>query len=289
MGLFGGKKISINIPAAPKLPTAEELFQSALSLGRREFPLALGAREGALSDIALGPEFYSRFQPTSLEDAIASQYFQNVVPDLERSIKHSLSLSGIESSPILAEQIAKARGRVGVDIGQYLANLGNQRAQFSLQSRLGIDPYAQILNPFVSTGVAQSQKQAELQSQHDMARAIADYQNAVAAAQRKAGIGKLIGGIGGAIVGLPFGNPFLGASLGSSLGGTIAGGGGEPILGIQDAFSIGGGGFKNPFAGGGGGGNVGGNIGALLSAQPVYSTPSFGGGYTPLQLPRFSF
>src|SRR3990167_9015974 len=56
-------------PPAPRLRTAEELFGSATNWARTNNPLAYGAREGALADINR-PEFYSGFQPTSMDQAL---------------------------------------------------------------------------------------------------------------------------------------------------------------------------------------------------------------------------
>ena len=228
--LFGGSDTpTMNIPEAPKLPTADELFASGTNYAKTNSPMAFGAREGALTDLGRGMDYYQQFQPTSIEQALASQYFSNVMPDLETSIKHNLSLSGIASSPILAQQIAKARGNVGYDIGSFLSNQGNQRAQYSLDSRMGIDPMSMV-TPFVNTGMQQSQAQANYQSQYDMARAINDYQNALAEQQRKSqmigSIGSLIGGAGGFMLGGP-----AGASLGAGIGGNASSvfGGSSPV------------------------------------------------------------
>jgi len=237
MGLFGGKKApTINIPAPPKLPTAEELYAQALGYARREQPLGFGARESALSDLNLGNAYFDRFQPSSFEQALGNQYFQNIMPDLERSIKHNLSLSGTINSPLLADQIAKARGQVGFDVGSYLSNIANQRALTSLNSRLNISPES-IINPFIETGMNQANKQADLSYQGALMQAQADYQNAMQkynqSNAKRALIGSVLGGVAGS-----FSGPG-GAAMGSSIGGTLAGGGAaQSPVSFGDALSI---------------------------------------------------
>ncbi len=225
-GCFGGGKVpKLNVP---KLPTAAEIYGEATSRAKAETPLAYGAREGALGDLSKGTSFYESFQPTSIEQALGNQYFQNVFPDMERAIRHQFSLSGLEGTPALAGEIGKARGQVGFDIGSYLSNLGNQRASTSLSSRLALDPN-QILSPYVNT--AQSQSQA--QGQFDMQSAMVNYNNEIAKQKKKAGlisgVGSALGGAAGFFLG---GGPMgasIGASLGGSLGSAIGGGSGTPI------------------------------------------------------------
>ncbi len=247
MGFFsrlfgGGDSPTINIPPPPQLPTAEELFQQAMSQAQSSFPQALGAREGALG-ILSSPEstqeFFGSFGPTSFEEALASQHFQNVMPDIERSIKHNLSLSGVASSPILAEQIARERGRVGVDIGQYLTDIGNARASASLTGRLGVDPTTLTL-PFVNTGMQQSAAQAGLQQQYDISNALAQYQQALQKQQQEQGlfgtIGSILGGGIGALAS-PEGSRLSGGLLGAGIGGSLFGGSQSPMS-MQDALSL---------------------------------------------------
>src|SRR3990167_8872405 len=175
-GCFQSKKRTQYSPQDPvQLPTAEDLFGRATAWGRREMPLAYGAREGALADLGRGTDFYNQFQPTSIESALGNQYFQNIMPDLKRSIRHSLSLSGMANSPALAEQTARAIGRVGFDVGSYLANQGNERARYSLGSRLAIDPYRDVYGRYFEADQNQSNSQAQLQQQYNEQRAMADY------------------------------------------------------------------------------------------------------------------
>lgn len=276
--LFGKKTPEISIPEPPKLPSAQELFDQASQYAKTNFPMAFGAREGALSNIST-PEaalsFFSGFQPTSFEQALGAQNFANIMPDVERSIKHSLSLSGLSSSPILAEQIGKARGNLGVDIGEILTNLANQRAMTSLNSRLGIDPYSQLLNPFVNTGVQQSTNQADMLNQYNMLKSQADFQNSLNKANRfnqmiDAGAGLTLGAItGGFTGGLPGG---LSGLEGFNLG---AAGGGFPGIEFSDALS-----FASPNLFKGQGKTMtADSVKSLpvsrLQTQPVFSLPNY--------------
>ena len=280
-----GKKAQYNPPPPPKLKQAPELFQSSINFAKTNAPLAYGARENALSQINAGaltpgqdfynqynlvspeqlsPDYFSQFGPTSFEQALASQQFQNILPESERKILHGLSLSGIESSPILAELLAKNYGNLAVPIGEYLANQGQRRAELGLQrydtlsalgqrrgelglqgiqqgiqAGLNIDPYS-TYSPYLETDINQSNSQAMADYQAALQRAQTDYQNAQAKAAQKgamiSSIGSIIGGAGGFMLGGP-----AGAGLGASLGGSAAslfGGSGTPVS-IQDAMSIG--------------------------------------------------
>jgi len=268
MGLFsdifggGGSKSRVANLDPISLPGAGQLFGEARGFAEDLTPLALGAREQALGTLQ-SPEsttqFFEGFQPTSFEQALASQNFANILPDVIRGIKHNLSLSGIASSPALAKLVAKAEGDVGVQVGEFLTNLGNQRATDSLNSRLGIDPN-QILSPFVNTGVAQAQQEAAINAQIQAFNAQANYLNDLANEQdrqSKRGLtGSLIGGTAGFFLGGP-----AGASLGASLGGGLSGG--QNPIGFQDALALSGGigdvfsgGFQGLLGGGGGGRNV---------------------------------
>jgi hypothetical protein len=143
------------VPQQAAVKTADDLFNEAIAFARENTPLAYGARESALADYASGNKYYESYQPTSFEQALGNQYFQNVMPDVERSIKQNLSLSGIESSPVLASLIGTQRGNLGVSIGEYLSNLGNTRATNSLNARMGIDPYSTYGN-YLNTDTNQS-------------------------------------------------------------------------------------------------------------------------------------
>lgn len=238
MGCFSSSAPKLTVPDAPKLPSAGELYGQAAGFAKQEAPQAYGAREGALQDLMLGTEYYDSFQPTSFEQALGDQYFQNVWPDTQKTIKQGLSMSGIESSPILAEQLGQARGQLGFDIGSFLSNQGNERAQYSLNQRLGIDPYS-MLNPYANTGANQSQAQGNFDWNQQMAQAQADYQNQMQDYQSKgagiSSIGSILGGGAGFLMGGPGG-----AALGASLGGTASSlfGGSQSPISMGDAMEV---------------------------------------------------
>ena len=255
----GKSEPQYNPPPAPVLPTAAQLLPSATTWAQSNYPLAYGAREGALTDIN-NPAYYAGFQPTSFEQALGDQYFQNVWPDTEREILQKLSMTGMEYSPITAATTGKAKGDLMTTIGEYLSNLGQTRAQYSLQSRLGIDPY-NVYSPYLETDIGQSNKQAAYNYQAAMAKAQADYDNAMAEyKQKQAGISSAFGmggaGIGGLLAllaAIPTGGLSLaalpailgaagaGAGLGSSIGGYAAplfGGSSGGGMGMQDALAL---------------------------------------------------
>lgn len=246
MGLFGGDAPQLNLPEVPTLLSGSQARQTALDFGESVTPLALGARESALADL-LTPEstqrFFEGFQPTSFEQALAQQSFANVIPDVERSIKQNLSLSGIESSPVLAQQIGEARGQLGVDIGQILANLGQQRGVGSLNARLGIDPISQIIGPVSGQDISQQNLQDQLQFERDLAQALVDFQGEQQQQAKQSGLGALGGSLLGGGAGFFLGGPggaALGASLGGSAGGALFGSGNaQTPLSLGDALSIG--------------------------------------------------
>lgn len=263
MGCFSNDPPEIYVPPPPKLPTAEEIFNEALNFNRENFPLSLEARENALG-VLQTPEsiqdYFSGFQPTNFEQALASQHFANVLPDVERSIKHNLSLSGIESSPVLARELGRARGDLGVDIGQYLTNVGNARGASALSAQLGIDPNM-VIAPFAETGINQGNTQAQLNYGNDLMQAQADFQNALQDYQRKFALGRTIG--------------FFSPAIGSAVGGWEAGlTGGTDLLKTAIPFMGGMGGSGAP--GGAGGASVGGSgFGAGRAGRSASLDPNF--------------
>lgn len=203
MGLFGSRKqVAVNIPDAPNFDDFLETLQGPSRQAAESIsPFALGARESALEDISTPQsitDFFSQIQNTAIEREKAQQTFG----DVDRQIRQSLSLSGIASSPALARE----RSRAQLDINSVLANLSNQRGQFSLQSRLNIDPFGDILNPITDKQISQSnlQKQADFLVQLQRAQESARASNlSRGAATKQAGnIANLIFGqaVGGAFV-----------------------------------------------------------------------------------------
>lgn len=255
--LFGGGDVEApQLPQAPTFKSAEELLGSGISFGKEQTPIAYGAREnalGILQDPARTTEFFQGFQPTSFEQALANQTFQNIMPDVERSIKQNLSLSGIASSPILAQQIGQARGSLGVDIGEILAQLGQQRGAGSLEAQLGIDPLAQIVGPVAEFGQQQDQLQQQVEFQRALAQFGINQQAAESNRQNKSqgisSFGTLLGGGAGFLLGGP-----AGAAIGAGLGGSAAGlfGGSQSPISLGDALAL-----SQVFPGGGvGSGNI---------------------------------
>jgi len=236
-----------NPPPAPTLKTADELYGAATKYAQQNTPLALGARESALSDLSKGNDYYAGFQPTSFEQALGNQYFQNVWPGQEESIKHGLSLSGLDSSPILASMLGTQRGQTEFNIGDYLNQQGNNRANYSLSSRLAISPDS-VIGGYLGTDLGQSNSQAQYNYDYQQQLAQAEYQRAVQKFNQQQALYKALGTvspIGGAIYGGITGGS---TGVGSSLGGTA------------DLFKA--------FAGGMGGSMMGGGMG-FGAASPV--------------------
>ncbi len=220
-----GSAPTYNPPAPPTLQTADQLYSSASNYGKQNFPNAFGAREGALNDLSQGNSYYQQFQPTSFEQALGNQYFQNVWPDQENYIKQMMSRSGLENSPALATTLGNARGNLGVNIGQFLSNQGNQRAQMSLEDRMGIDPMGQIINPYVQTGQNQSNNQANLNYGYAQNVAQSNYQSQIDQFNQQQSLYKTLGMI----------SPLGGAIYGGANGGST--GFGSSLSGTTDAFS----------------------------------------------------
>lgn len=271
--LFGGgsKKSSARYsppPAAQYIP-ADQLFSDALGVIQRKFPHAYGAKEDAVSrlrTLEVGPEFYQKYQlfdpmtslgPSSFQEALASQYFKNVMPGIERDIKHNLSLSGMAYSPIIADLISQRQGEIGVDVGKYLSDvarekeryltdLGQRRAELGLKGResgilagLNVDPIA-MANPLFQGSMQQSNLQTAADYEAAVNRANADFQNALMAGGgggTSGGglIGSLVGGIGGLMLGGPAG-AMVGSGIGGSVGSSFTGGS-SPIS-FADALAL---------------------------------------------------
>ena len=273
--------------AAPTYKTLDQLFAEATGLAQTQYPGAYGAREGALADLAKGTEYYSQFMPTSLEQALGSQYFQNLYPEAERSILGTLSKTGMAYSPITAELLAREKGKLGFDVGSFLANLGQRRGEFSLQNRLNIDP-SQMTNPLMGMGQQQDYAQKQADYEYQLAKQQADYYNMVAKARKKASSITSMSGMGGAAIALGLA-PFTGgASLAyipmamaagqqaSPLWGGSSGGGGMDMgtaLSMMQMYGGGGGGF-----GGGGYWNQPNQVSPQYQLGSNWSLPSLSSG-----------
>lgn len=219
---FGGDAPpSYNMPQI-NVPSASDLYNQGQSFYQQNYPGLINAQSTALNN-ANNPNYYSTFQPTSLENALGSQYFQNIWPDEQALIRQQFSQSGLASSPALAETEGRAYGNLGTQVGSYLSDQANQRATNSINAGLGIST-SDLLGQFAQTGQQQSSEAINAQ----LAQANAQYQNSLAQYQYQqqqqqalgGAIGTGVGAIGGTMVGMPF----QGAALGSQLG-TMAGGG----------------------------------------------------------------
>lgn len=217
MGCFGGDQPTYTPPAPPTLPTAQELYGQANAYAMANEPMAYGAREGALKDLQNPTSYYSSFQPTSFEQALANQQFQNIWPNQEAYMQNLLSKSGMAYSPVEATTLGNAYGNLSTNIGEYLNTQADNRANQSLMARLGIDPNS-ITSPYVQTGMNQGNAQANLQYGYQQAQAQQQYQQQMNQYQQQQNFAKLLGQIspvGGAIYGASTG------SLGSALSGTM--------------------------------------------------------------------
>lgn len=167
-----------NPPAPQPVKSASDLYGAATDYAKTNNPLAYGARESGLSDINKGNSYYEGFQPTSFEQALGNKYFQNVWPGQEESIKHGLSLSGLDSSPLLADRLGYARGQTEFNIGDYLSQQGNQRATASLNARMGIDPQS-VLQGYLNTDTNQSNTNTSQYNDYQQQLAQVAYQQEV--------------------------------------------------------------------------------------------------------------
>lgn len=173
-----------------------------------------------MKDLQNPTAYYAGFQPTSFEQALGNQYFQNVEPSAEESIKHGLSLSGLDSSPILASMLGKQMGQTQFDIGSYLSAQAGNRADQSLTNRLNIDPQS-VLQGYLSTDTNQSNTNTQQQNDYQQQLAQVAYQQQVDKYNQQNALYKMIGSIspiGGAIYGGISGG---GGGLTQSLGGSM--------------------------------------------------------------------
>lgn len=225
---MGKKAPTYNPPAPVQRVSGQELFSQGTDYAKSNMPLAFGARESALSDLSKGNDYYASFQPTSFENALSNQYFQNVWPQTEAYTSNVLSKSGMGYSPVAAATLGKQYGDLSTQIGQYLSDLGNTRATNSLNARLGIDPMASILSPYVTTSANQSNLNASAMDQYNQAVAQQQYLEAMNSYKSKQAMASMAGQLGGAAIGALLAAPTggmsipMGASIGSSIGGAAS-------------------------------------------------------------------
>lgn len=176
LGLFGGEREQpqLVVPDLPERESSEDIMRRMQEyLSGEVSPLGFDARESALRDLGRGNEYYEEFQPTSMEQALAQKEFDWLSQQIQRDVGHNLSMSGTADSPILAEQIAKAQTQMGIPIAQYLSQLGNTRAQYSLGSRMGINPVNELLG-ISSPALMEAEQQQNLQWEQAQMQALAD-------------------------------------------------------------------------------------------------------------------
>jgi len=171
------------IVPAPKYKTADELFEEAIAFAQENYPEAYGARESALRDIGLGPDFYKQFgvdvspeyyegyQPKSFTDiyekGVTPEFFKQFGPTsfeealadkalsrTGRTISGALSKSGMAYSPELARQL----GQEAFGLDSYLAQLGQRRGELALQTALQLGQFGQSR---AESGLQYGHRQAE--------------------------------------------------------------------------------------------------------------------------------
>ncbi len=331
MGLFGfGKEKAPEV----KVPTAAELQQQQLNFLSGKFPEFTQARESGLAALQqqgfdpqiniptigagqfgptsitgqqLAPVDFASFQPTSFEQGVAQSSFGPLLEQAQRQALQIGSLSGIPSAA--PAHFGRAISPALLNIGQFLAQQGQQRGQFEQQRRFqeaGFGQQAGITNlqavlqqQQLAQQVAQQQalsseqarqfnlasaigqdptanllSGASLGAQQSQRQSAADLANFQARQAQQGGGSALLSLLGGA-AGFAFGGP-AGASLGAGLGGglgEIFGGGASPSsfgdVGLTQ-------GLGSIFGGGGGGfGGGGGGAGGSLFPQ---GEALFGGG-----------
>lgn len=222
---------------APTVATGSDLYNQAQNFFTQNgYGDLLNAQSTALGN-ANNPNYYASFQPTSFEQALGQQQFQNIWPDEQAHIMDALSKSGMAYSPAAATTIGNAYGNLATNIGEYLNTQANNRATNAIQAGLGINPM-NFLSPYADLGAQQSNQQGTFDIQAQLHNADANYANSVAnynqGLAKNGAIGTAVGGIGGFLLGGPQG-ALIGSSLGSSLlGGSQAGGGiGNSLLASQ--------------------------------------------------------
>ena len=251
--LLAGK--ALDVPLAPQYQTAQDLYTESLNRAKTEFPLAYGAREKALTqmnDILANPSaFYSRYQPTSLEQATTNDLFQRNLEQAKRVAGQRASMSGIET--IYPELFAKAIGPTITGIGEYMGNLGQTRATQGLsliEKLMGLSPTTEANTYLNLAGGQQS-----MQAQADFQRQLMEYLNKIEANKAKtAGISTVLSDVLGSgrgglsypttdtsgggfdlsgiinqVIGSIFGSGRQGGGFGGILGNIFGGGGNSGI------------------------------------------------------------
>lgn len=226
-------------PSTPQYPqitpsqviTGQDATTQAMQLAQQYFPQQMGAQAQGLNDLSQGNAYYEQYQPTSFEQALGNQQFQNIWPNEQAQIMDSLSKSGMAYSPVAATTLGNAYGNLSTNIGEYLNNQGNTRATNNLNALLGINPNS-YYGPISQTITGQSNEQGQLNQNANIQNAGAQYSNSLANYQQGnatngaigTGVGAVLGGVAGSII--PGAGTLAGASLGAGLGGALLGGSG---------------------------------------------------------------
>jgi hypothetical protein len=159
-------------------PNAKDIYGQAIPWANENFPLQMGAQNSALQQLQTPQsimQYYQGFQPTSFEQALAGQNFQNIWPNQQAYINNILSKSGMMYSPVAAQTLGNAYGLTATNIGEYLNQQANNRANISLQARLGINPMDYV-NSYANTAVGQGNQQANANYAQSMAQLLGQQQ-----------------------------------------------------------------------------------------------------------------
>lgn len=204
-------------PTPPTLASASDLYGQAQSFYQNNgYGGLLSAQQTALTN-ANNPNYYSTFQPTSFENALANQQFSNIWPQEKAMIENQFANSGMANSPAMASTEANSYGNLASNVGQYLSSQGDARATGAINAGLGISPNS-VLGPYVQTGENQSNTQANLNYGYQQSLAQQQYQQAMNKYQSQNALASTIGQIspiGGAIYGGSTG------TFGSAASGTL--------------------------------------------------------------------
>lgn len=245
MGCFSSQPPTYTPPAPPTLATAPDLYNQAQSFYQDNgYGGLLTAQQTALNN-ANNPNYYSQFQPTSFEQALGNQQFQNIWPNEQAQIMQQLSKSGMADSPVAAATIGNAYGNLSTNIGEYLNSQGSTRASNAINAGLGISP-GSLLTPFVQTGQTQSNDQANLNYGYSQAQAQQQYQQQMNSYQQQQSLAQMLGyvsPVAGNIYNATQGN------LGSGLSGTFNSLGQAAPLAMSAAGMPGGFGAGSMFSG----------------------------------------
>lgn len=240
--------------------TGQDATNQAMQLAQQYFPQQMGAQAQGLQDLSMGNAYYQQYQPTSFEQALGNQQFQNIWPNEQAYMQNLLSQSGMAYSPTEATTLGNAYGNLSTNIGEYLNQQGDTRATNNLNALLGINPN-NYYGPISNAITGQSNEQGQLNQNANIQNANAQYSNSLANYnQGLAGNGAL-GQVGGMALGALLAAPTGGMSMG--MGAMLGGGIGSALMG-----------------GSGGGGNLANSLLASQYLQPQ-GQQNTGTGYTP--------